>query len=71
MAQTLTTKEVAEELGTDPKTFRRFLRSADSPVTPVGQGNRYGIERRQLRTLTKAFNAWQARHTRKSDSEAA
>lgn len=55
MAQTMTTAEVAEEVGTDPKTLRRYLRSEKSPVEPVGQGNRYHITKAQLNKLRKAF----------------
>lgn len=66
MAQQFTTKEIAEQLGTDPKTLRKFLRSQDSPVAPVGQGNRYTIDGRTARTLRKAFATWQELHTRPS-----
>lgn len=63
-AQTLTTAEVAEELGTDQKRLRKFLRSNSSPIEPVGQGNRYSITRGQMKTLKKAFDAWTESHTR-------
>jgi len=66
MAQHFTTKDLAEELGTDPKTLRKFLRSQDSPVTPVGQGNRYSIDGRTARSLRKAFLTWREAHTRPS-----
>lgn len=64
MTTTLTTKEVAEKLDTDPRTLRRFLRSQASPVREVGKGNRYHIEARQFRTLKKAFIRWHSSHTR-------
>ena len=57
-AKILSASEVASELGTDPKTFRKFLRSDLSPVERVGQGNRYEIPAAKVRQLTKAYKAW-------------
>lgn len=62
-AKTMTTKEVAEELETDSRTLRKFLRSKTSPITPVGQGNRYSIQRGQIKVLKKAFLVWRAPRT--------
>lgn len=61
---TYTSKELAERLHTEPKRLRRFFRSPDSPVQPVGKGKRYRIEAQQYRTLKKSFNAWSTAHTR-------
>lgn len=66
MAMNLTTKDLADQLDTDPKTLRKFLRSQSSPVEPVGQGNRYMIDGRTARSLRKAFKVWQEAHTRTS-----
>ena len=41
-AQALTTKQVAEALGTDPKTLRVFLRASDD-YEAVGAGSRYSF----------------------------
>lgn len=61
-AKTMTTKEVAAELETDPKTLRKFLRSEDSGVDGVGQGKRYEISAQKVRTLKKAFVTWAETH---------
>jgi len=55
MAQ-ITAKELAVACDTDPRTVRKFLRShmEDTP----GKGSRYAIEKRQVKSLVKAFNAW-------------
>lgn len=55
---TLSAKEVAAELGTDGRTLRKFLRSSASPITPVGQGNRYAIKRGEVKAIRKGFTAW-------------
>lgn len=57
MAQ-ITAKELAVACDTDPRTVRKFLRS-HLDETP-GKGSRYGIEKRQVKSLTKAFHAWDA-----------
>jgi hypothetical protein len=51
-------KQVAHRIGTDPKTFRKFLRSDASPYEAVGQGARYEFPISELRALDKAFHAW-------------
>lgn len=52
---TLSAKEVAQELGTDARTVRKFLRKQ---YGNVGQGNRWGIERKEVAGLKKAFKEW-------------
>lgn len=54
----LSAKEVARELGTDARTLRKFFRSGQSPVDPVGQGGRYGIDPKDMKKLRKKFDAW-------------
>jgi hypothetical protein len=51
------TKEVAEQLGTDPKIFRRFLRSV-GPVALVGSGGRYQFTKADLPHLRELFEKW-------------
>lgn len=77
MAATLTVKEVAEQLGTDPRTLRKFLRSEVKEAggqigedTP-GKGGRYSIESRSVKGLAKRFGAWTEAHTRTTDEEPA
>jgi hypothetical protein len=59
---TLNTTDIAAELGTDPRSLRKFLR-ADAKVngTPTpGKGARYAIERKQLRSLKSRFAKYTA-----------
>jgi len=56
---TTTTAQVAEELGTDSRTFRKFLRSDASPFEPVGQGARYIFpDDLDVEALKKTFVEW-------------
>lgn len=68
MATIITTTELATRLETDPKTLRRFFRSGDSPVKPVGQGNRYSITLGDVRRIKKAFDNWHKAHSRTAAS---
>lgn len=54
----LSAKEVARELGTDARTLRKFFRSGNSPVDPVGQGGRYEIDSKAVKKVKKAFDNW-------------
>lgn len=54
------TGKAASELGTDARTFRKFLRSAASPLEPVGQGARYVIRQSDLPELKEKFAGWQS-----------
>jgi hypothetical protein len=58
MAVTLTAKEAARELGTDARTFRKFMRAITPKEEQPGQGNRYSIEQRKMRTLKQQFDEW-------------
>lgn len=65
----MTTAEVADELGTDPKTLRKFFRSdACDTVTPVGQGKRYAITPDDIDDLRVAFDAWSSGKAKKADA---
>lgn len=50
--------EVAEALGTTPKTLRAFLRSPSSTFVAVGSGARYEFTESDLPTLKKKFTEW-------------
>lgn len=52
---TLTTKAVAEKLGTDPKTLRVFLRSMSQGV---GSGSRYTFTAKDVAPLKAKFTKW-------------
>jgi len=56
--QPLTTREVADRIGTDPKTLRRFLRDPKSTFAAAGQGGRYAFTAKELPGLKKRFTAW-------------
>lgn len=61
-AKTMTTADLADALETDPRTLRKFLRSAASPVPSVGKGKRYTLPgtKAALTDFGKKFNAWNA-----------
>jgi hypothetical protein len=54
---TLTTKAVAEKLGTDPKTLRVFLRATSEGV---GSGSRYAFTAKDIAPLKAKFTKWAA-----------
>lgn len=54
----VSTTELAEELETDPRTLRRFLRSESSPVENVGKGKRYVLDTAAVKLIRKQFAAW-------------
>ena len=53
---TLTPKELANELGTDPKTVRKFLRSLSSERP--GKGGRWAIPTDMVDDLKDRFETW-------------
>jgi hypothetical protein len=61
-AKTMTTATLADALDTDPRTLRKFLRSAASPVASVGKGKRYTLPgtKAALTDFGKRFAAWNA-----------
>lgn len=61
---TMTTQELADQLGTSPRRLRKFLRSEGSPVERVGKGHRYALEARKVKSLQKSFQRWNESHTR-------
>lgn len=63
----MTTSEVADELGTDPKTLRKFFRSDKCDITPVGQGKRYAITADDIDDLKTSFGLWAGGKAKKAD----
>lgn len=55
---TITAKEFAAKVGTDPRTVRKFIRSESGLNTKVGKGQRWAIEGKQVASLTKRFAKW-------------
>lgn len=56
---TITPKELANELNTDPKTVRKFLRSLSSERP--GKGGRWAIPTDMVEELADRFQAWNAK----------
>lgn len=55
-----TTTTLAVEFETTTRELRKFLRSADSGIAPVGKGSRYSLpgSKREVASLKKRFDAW-------------
>lgn len=56
--ETYSAKQAALRLGTDARTFRKFLRSSHCSFEAVGQGKRYEFEATELKALKDEFQAW-------------
>lgn len=56
---TITPKELANRLGTDPKTVRKFLRSLASERP--GKGGRWAIPTEMIPDLETKFSEWNSR----------
>src|SRR5688572_18823952 len=54
----LSAKEAARELGTDARTFRKFMRATLPKDDQPGQGNRYQIDPDEVTQLRKSFKKW-------------
>lgn len=65
----MTTSEVASELGTDPKTLRKFFRSDKCDIEPVGQGKRYAITADDIDDLKTSFALWAGGKAKKADDD--
>lgn len=65
----LTTNEVADEIGTEPKTLRKFFRSNNCSIEPVGQGKRYGIAAEDVAALKEQFAAWAGGKAKKAEDD--
>jgi hypothetical protein len=55
----LTTKDVAEKVGTDPKALRVFLRASDD-YKAAGSGSRYSFTAKDVAPLKAKFTKWPA-----------
>lgn len=55
-----TTTALAQEFETTPRELRKFLRSPESGIAPVGKGSRYTLpgNKREVASLRKRFDAW-------------
>lgn len=58
MSNTITPAEFALAIDANPRTVRKFLRSADGLDMKVGKGQRWAIESRQVASLKKRFTKW-------------
>lgn len=71
MQTEITPKQIAAELAISPKRLRAFMRSMHRDgrtiVTPVGQGNRYGITKGEAARIKAA---WLKAHAPKAESAA-
>jgi len=52
----LSAKDVADHLGCDAKTFRRFVRKMNGGT--IGKGNRYAFDASDLDAIASRFDAW-------------
>lgn len=66
---TITVKELSEELDTTPRVARKFLRAVTDKDEQPGKGGRWEIQRGQLRSLRKKFDAFQKEHMRQAGDE--
>lgn len=58
---TMTVADLSTELGTDPRTARKFLRTVTPRDEQPGKGGRWSIERKSLRSLKKQFAEYEER----------
>lgn len=55
---TLSAKQAAQQLGTDARTLRKFMRAITPKENQPGQGNRYAIEEDLIPELQVKFTDW-------------
>lgn len=66
-----TTAQIAEAIGTDPRTLRKFLRATTDKSDQPGKGARYALsaDKRSIAALAKKFSKWdEARTADKADN---
>lgn len=71
-ATTITTADAAAELGTDPRTLRKFLRATTAKDSQPGKGARYSLkgDARSLQSMKKKFIAWtEAEAAKKAETD--
>lgn len=64
---TMSTKDIASQLDTTPRSLRKFLRKQG---LGVGQGSRYAFDPEDLDQLRERYAAWVAAKVTKVDEEA-
>lgn len=57
---TMTVTELAEVLGTDGRTTRKFLRSITPKESQPGKGSRWEIEKKSVRSLKSQYAKYAA-----------
>lgn len=57
---TINISDLATELGTDPRTARKFMRSVTPADAHPGKGARWSIEKREVRSLKSKFAKFEA-----------
>ena len=69
----ITTSEFATELGTDPRTVRKYLRSITPKDEQPGKGGRWALDgtKRSLNTHRKQFNEWHKKQLEERAARAA
>lgn len=65
----MSTAELAEQLGTDTKSLRKFLRSHLPKDVQPGQGGRYSFDKAEVTKLTKAYTKWSEGKPEKVEGE--
>lgn len=70
MAQ-IKVQELAQELETTARTARKFLRHITPKDEQPGKGGRWLIEKRDVRSLKKKFQAFTEEHMREAAAETA
>lgn len=70
---TMTPKQAADAIGTDPRTLRKYLRDSIPREDHPGKGGRWELKgsKRDLAALRKGFLAWQAEQAKEAQERAA
>lgn len=73
MTNTITTKEFAAHLGTDPRTLRKFLRNITPKADQPGKGSRWELAgtKTAIAKARKQFAAWQEEEAKRNAERAA
>lgn len=70
MAEVLSAKELAIELGCDARTCRKFLRDIVPPEEQPGQGGRWTFTPKQAKKLVRKFEEWNSAKTKRQTATA-
>jgi hypothetical protein len=68
---TISVAEFAIAIDTDPRTARKFLRAVTPKDAQPGKGSRWGIEKRDIRSLTSKFKKFEEAAAQKASDAAA